>query len=124
MTHISPKNAPLDATAMGMAWLCLIHCLALPLVATSFSAIAVLAEAEWIHKILALMALPLSLFAILRSDGLPLRGAFTIGAALGVTLLLAGAFVEAFHDIEKPLTVAGAVLLSTAHLWRWRYLQH
>ncbi|MEM9988146.1 MAG: MerC domain-containing protein, partial [Pseudomonadota bacterium] len=92
--------------------------------ATSFSAVAVLAEAEWIHKVLALMALPLSLFAILRSDGLPLRGAFAIGAALGVTLLLAGAFVEAFHDIEKPLTVAGAVLLSAAHLWRWRYLQH
>ena len=42
-------------------------------------------------------------------------------APLGLSLLIAGAFVETFHHIETPLSVAGAILLATAHICRWRF---
>lgn len=109
----------LDASAVGLSCLCLVHCLLLPIVSAALPAAGLWAEAEWLHKLLVLTALPVTALAAVRhregTGGLP----FLAPAILGLALLLSAAFVEALHDFETSLTVAGAVLLASAHIWRW-----
>ena len=56
----------LDSAAIGVSTLCIIHCLALPLLVVALPALAVVAEVEWVHKALVLVAAPVSLFALTR----------------------------------------------------------
>lgn len=116
----SPAINGFDATGIGLSSLCLLHCLALPLIAVAAPAAGAWAEAEWIHKVLVLAALPISGYAVLRRVFDPGGVVFFIAAVAGLSLLVAAAFVEAFHDLEKPVTVAGALLLAGAHLYWWR----
>lgn len=113
------QNA-LDLSGVGLSCLCLLHCMALPLLAVSVPVLAVFSEAEWIHKAFVLMAVPVALLAIFTVQ--PARNKPSIIALMfaGVSLLFAGAFVEALHDYETTLTVIGALCLGSAHIWRWR----
>ena len=110
----------LDGAAIGVSMLCIIHCLALPLLVVALPALAVVAEVEWLHKALVLVAAPVSLFALTRLEGVQGRWLISALIVVGLALLIAGAFVEALHDHEVALTVAGALILSVAHIWRWR----
>ena len=112
-------SSPADFFAIGLSSLCIVHCLALPLLAVSLPVLGVVAEAEWVHKLLVLTALPISAFAILRTRGHVLNFLFVLPIMAGFTLLLAGAFMERFHDYETLLTVCGALLVAGGHLWRW-----
>lgn len=116
---MSTKVSVLDSSAIGLSGLCLIHCLALPVVSAFLPLAGTLAEIEWIHKVLVLIALPVTLLAIFRHGATKVGVTFIVPALAGLGLLLSAAFVEALHDLETPLTVAGAVLLSAAHIWRW-----
>jgi hypothetical protein len=109
----------LDASAAGLSLMCLIHCLLLPVFAAFLPVAGVLAEMEWIHKALVLTALPITALAIARHRTGKVRFSFVLPAVLGLALLLAAGFVEELHEFETPLTVAGAVLLASAHIWRW-----
>lgn len=42
-------------------------------------------------------------------------------AAAGLSLMLASAFMEALHDVETLITVTGAMMVATAHIWRWKH---
>ncbi|MEO0881239.1 MAG: MerC domain-containing protein [Pseudomonadota bacterium] len=108
-----------DMAAMGLSGLCLLHCLALPMF-ISLSPIFGLASEEWVHGALAIAASAISLSVI--AVGRPGRNRLSfVGLAIvGMALLLAAPFVEALHDYETPLTVAGASLLALAHAIRWR----
>ncbi|MEL6754286.1 MAG: MerC domain-containing protein, partial [Pseudomonadota bacterium] len=112
-------SAAVDASAITLSGLCLVHCLALPLAASSLAVAGALAEMEWLHRGFVVAAVPLTLFAIFRGQGQPGQLGFSLVAGLGLGLLVAGAFVEALHDYETPLTVVGAILLASAHAWRW-----
>ena len=120
MTVRSSAAPVLDASAMTLSALCLIHCLALPVLAVSLPVFGVWAEAEWVHKAFVV-------FAVLISGGLIIQSVvrrqtltFAGLAVSGLAFLIAGAFVEAFHDHETLLTVIGALLLASAHVIRWR----
>ncbi|MHA7871031.1 MAG: MerC domain-containing protein [Hyphococcus sp.] len=109
-----------DAAAVGLSSFCLIHCLALPVLALALPIAGALAEHEWIHKALVLTAIPFSGYAVF------IRGAhlrdrlFVLLVTLGLALLTASAFIEYFHALEKPMTTVGAIFVATGHLWRWR----
>lgn len=109
-----------DFAGAGISSLCVLHCLALPVLAASLPIAGALAEMEWIHKGLVLLALPISGGALL--DRRPKL--VDIGVVLlllsGLSVLLASAFAEALHDYETPLTVLGALLLTAGHVRRWR----
>ena len=116
---MTSNTSAVDTSAIGLSTLCLIHCLALPVIGAFLPLAGVVAEAEWIHQVLVLMAFPITVFAITRHGAAKVRLSFIVPALVGLSLLLAAGFVEALHDYETWLTTAGAVLLASAHLWRW-----
>ena len=119
------QNAALiDTSAIGLSGLCLIHCLALPLAGVALPIAGTLAEAEWVHQALVLPTLPITALALARTRAEHGGLGFVLPALLGLTLLLAGAFVEPLHDHERLLTVAGALSLATAHGRRWARGHH
>ncbi len=108
--------AAIDGTAITLSGLCLIHCLALPLLSASLPIVGAWAEAEWLHKTFVVAALPFSLMALLaKGTSWIVRGLIISG----LSLLIAGAFVEALHDYETQLTVLGGLALATGHILRW-----
>lgn len=120
--QLPPANAQtarLDLCAAGLSTLCLLHCLALPLLVAVLPLAAQAADNELVHRVLVVAAVPVSLRVIWKT--LPVDGSgLFIGAALGgLGLLLVGAFIEALEAYEQPITVAGGLLLGSAHLWNW-----
>ncbi|CAN0314023.1 unnamed protein product, partial [Chrysoparadoxa australica] len=121
MTRGRPQLHALDATAVTLSGLCLIHCVALPMVFGVLPLACVIAEAEWLHKAFVIMAVPVTIFVMTRCDlSKQERLIFNAMAGTGLSLLLAAAFVHDLHDYETVLTVCGAVLLAGAQTWRWR----
>lgn len=112
----------LDAGAIALSSLCLLHCLALPVLAAALPLLGVWAEAEWVHALFVAIAAPLTGFALWRAHRQhPLPPAALLSAALGLLLLLAGAAEWPSHDTETPMTVAGSLLLAATHIWNaWR----
>ena len=113
----SPSPALLDAGALALSSLCLLHCLALPLLAAALPLFGAWAQAEWVHLLFVAIALPLTGYALWRADRrhrLPVM-AWT-AAGLGLGLLLAGALELPSHAWETPLTVTGSLLLAATHV--------
>ncbi|MEM9054961.1 MAG: MerC domain-containing protein [Pseudomonadota bacterium] len=108
--------AAIDGAAITLSGLCLVHCLALPLVSASLPIAGIWADAEWLHKAFVVAALPFSALAL---RARPVNWAVIGLIVLGLVLLVLGAFVEPLHDYEVQLTVIGAVALSTGHALRW-----
>lgn len=105
---------------MGLSGLCLVHCLVLPILASAAPLLGPIADAQWVHELLVLCALPVSIYALARTHPMPVRVVFLAMFAVGATLLIVGAFVAALREHEVLLTVGGALILAAAHLWRWR----
>lgn len=116
-----PHNAIFDASAILLSTLCLIHCLALPLLAAALPLLGVWAEEEWVHVLFVAIALPLTGFALWRAHrrrSLPV--ALRVLAASGLAGLLAGALQWPGEAWETPITVAGSLMLASAHVWNWK----
>lgn len=121
---MTKSSLVIDQSAITVSTLCLIHCLVLPIIVTSLPVLGVLAEAEWLHRLFVLIAIPLSLIAFLPPLKTGYKHAMRIFAFCGVSLLAASAFVERLHDYETQLTVIGALMLGAAHLCRIIYRRH
>ena len=113
----SASSSLLDASAIGLSGLCLIHCLALPLLAALTPALAAWSGAEWIHGAVVVVAVPLSALALWRRGQ---RLSVIAPALLGLGLLALGALHWPTHDLETPITVAGSLALAGAHVANWR----
>ena len=107
-----------DGAAMAISGLCLLHCLALPLLASTAPVFSVLAENELVHKALVLLAVPFTLTAALGSAKLRQSAVFFVLALIGFLGLGSAAFIEALHDHEVALTIVGSGALAAAHRWR------
>ncbi len=116
---MTTRTASVDVAAVGLSGLCLIHCLALPLLSAFLPVAGAIAEAEWVHTAFVLAAWPVSGSAIWRSLSRKSLWPFSTAAGAGLIVLTAAAFVEALHDHETLLTVIGAIVLAGAHLWRF-----
>ena len=116
MTTLSPKAAAIDGVAISLSGLCLIHCLALPVVSAILPIAGSWAEIEWIHKAFVVAALPFSLLALASERATGIIGGLI---ASGFILLAAAAFAEPLHDHETALTLLGGLLLASGHALRW-----
>lgn len=125
MNRLSAKGvrwspvARLDMFAVGLSTLCVLHCVALPVLVALMPVAAQAAENELVHRVLVVAAVPVSLRVVWKTRPLSANRLFVGAALTGLGLLLLAAFVEAVGPYEEPVTIAGAVLLGTAHLWHW-----
>ena len=108
-----------DISAISLSALCVIHCLAIPVVSAMLPVGALWLGHEWVHWGLVAAAVPVTGYSIWVSLLSKEGGKFVAGAVTGLGLLIAAAAVPALHDYETLLTVAGAVLLAASHLYRW-----
>ncbi len=118
-------SALFDASAIALSTLCLIHCLALPLLAAALPLFGAWAKDEWVHVVFVAIAAPLTGLALWRAHQhhrLPV--ALRLLAAAGLAGLLAGAFGWPREAWETPITVAGSLALASAHVWNWTRHHH
>ena len=110
-----------DGLAVGASVLCLIHCLALPIVIAALPALAARLDlGEGFHLGVLAFALPVSAVAL--GEGWRRHRGLTplfVGAA-GLTFLAAGLAFEEWVAVETGVTVAGSLLLAGAHVANWR----
>ncbi len=116
---ISSSSTLIDVSAVSFSTLCLIHCLAIPVLGAILPVGIAWFENEWAHRLAVLATLPISGYAIASSLRARERVAFCIAASVGLILLICAAFVESLHDFETPLTVVGALILAFSHIVRW-----
>lgn len=106
-----------DALAGSLSLACLIHCLALPIAVAAVPALAGWLDVpESLHLILFALALPVSGLALWRGHARHARAYPAWAGAAGLMLMAAGLVI---HELETPLTVAGALALAAAHLANW-----
>jgi MerC mercury resistance protein len=111
-----------DRGAIGVSILCMVHCLALPVLVVlfPFGIFAVLAENHW-HWLFLALAAPISLLAFLRTSPHIRSPVFAVGMVLGIVLLAIGVWVDD-HDQQIFFTVLGAISLLAAHVYNLRRL--
>jgi len=105
-----------DLSAAALSGLCLVHCLALPVLASLLPVLGAWSEAEWVHAVFVLVAVPLSIGALWRAHArAPLPASLWLMGALGLLLLAAGALGWPRPQWEAPVTVAGSLALVATH---------
>ena len=109
----------MDLYAVGLSTLCVLHCVALPVLVALMPVATQAAESELVHRVLVVIAVPVSLRVVWRTRLMSGNRLFVGAALVGLALLLLGAFIEAVSTYEEPITVAGGTLLASAHIWHW-----
>lgn len=114
--------SPLDRLGVALSGLCLVHCLALPVLISLMPALSFwLPTTSWMHPVLIAVALPVTgtaLWAGYRRHGQP---APPLLGAMGLLLLILGA-LAATQALDSGLTVTGGLAIALAHLRNWRAL--
>ena len=117
-----------DKTAIGLSFLCTLHCLALPLLLVVLPSLAAMPFADEVfHLWMLALVIPISIFAL--TSGYrrhQSRDLLILGGAGLLIMILAAVFG---HDIvgeagEKWGTVIGAVMLAWGHFKNYRLCQH
>lgn len=113
-----------DRIGISLSGICLIHCLAFPVV---LSLLPMWASGDalhdWLHPVFAILLVPTTIFAWVR--GLRVHGRKIIGIplAIGLVLVVAASVVaglEAGEATEVVITSLGSVLLVIGHFANWR----
>lgn len=109
----------LDGAAATLSALCLVHCLALPLVVAGLPFLAQYSEGH-LHAQVLVIVLPLSTVALLLGYRRHRNWRILLGGSLGMLLLIAGATIA--HEqlglaADRAFTIAGSLVLATAHFY-------
>ncbi len=112
-----------DRLGIGLSFLCMIHCLALPVLLTGLATAAV---AESFHLWVALLIVPVALVAALPSYRTHRQRGVLWLLGTGVLLLFAALLLEPVvgQTGENAVTVAGGVLLVAGHWKNWHARPH
>lgn len=111
----------LDGAAVGASWLCLAHCLFLPLAFALLPALAgMVTVPEWFHALVLAVTLPVSAAALLPRHAGHRRVIPLALAATGFLALGGGLLGGSVPMVETGLTVLGSMLLAAAHVANWR----
>ena len=120
MTQDTQKSRSwLDGIAVGLSMLCLVHCLALPLIIIGVPLLAQFAETH-LHYQLLLLVVPLSVVAFAIGYRRHRMWRILVAGAAGLGLLIVGATIA--HSqlgllADRLFTIAGSLLLAAAH-WK------
>ncbi len=111
----------LDIASMSLSGLCVVHCLALPVLAVLLPFLSVFTNSEWVHPLLVIIAAPLSLLALASSNAWR-KWRVSLPIAGGLILLAVAAFAPVTDLADTVLSVTGALMIAAAHLMN--YLGH
>jgi hypothetical protein len=119
MLAVSDHPPPLvDGIAVSASLLCLVHCLAPPLLAASLPALGLfVVHSQLFHTLLLMLAMPLGVWALGR--GRHRAGWWPLAVGLAGFTLMGAALLSAPLS-ERWLTVAGVSLVAIAHWGNWR----
>lgn len=122
-TNRAPESGHADSWAIGLSGLCLVHCLALPVVAMAAPAALGLEQFHWeFHVAFLVVAVALTIFAFwptqLHGRALRRSKRAMALAALGLGFMLS-ALIGPLHAHERLLTTIGVLLLAAAHVLNW-----
>lgn len=109
---------------MAGSLLCVLHCVSTPLLIGYLSTVGLgFLGQEIFHQVLAVALLAVAVFAFLPGYRMHRRTSIVVTGVLGIFLLLTAGFapeglLPAYADVT--LTIAGSVLLVTAHVFNRR----
>ena len=118
----------LDGVGVGMSMLCLVHCLALPLLVAALPLIAAsVVTSESFHVWMLVAIVPTSVLALGSGFRKHRQAMLFLPGVAGLCLIAAGAFGPALIGmppwLDTALTVFGGLLLATAHVLNYLLLQ-
>ena len=124
-SRVTPSNF-MDKAAVVLSGLCLVHCLALPVMLVVLPFLNELAQGH-LHAQMLVVVVPVSVFAFAR--GFRVHGNRYVIAfgTLGLTLLLVGGtFVHDHYGLaaDRALTIAGSLVLAVCHFYNSRLSRH
>jgi hypothetical protein len=111
------KTNWLDGTAVVLSALCLVHCLALPLIVIGVPFLAQFAEGH-LHLQMLVVVLPLSTLALGIGYRRHRNSRILIGGIVGMLLLIIGATIAHAQlglIADRAFTICGSLTLATAH---------
>ncbi len=116
---MSKSTSWLDGAAVGLSALCLIHCLALPILVAGLPFLAQFSEGH-LHAQMLIIIVPLSVVALGLGFRHHRRTWILLVGALGMLTLYVGATLA--HDrlgltADRIFTIVGAIVLATAHFY-------
>lgn len=125
----SPKELTqsADKAAIGLSFICALHCLLLPIAIALLPSAAMFGfDDEWFHRLLLVFVLPVSVFALV--SGLKRHkkiSVLTIGITGLIILIVDAAFGhEVFGETgERLITLLGSVSVAISHLWNFHLCQ-
>lgn len=121
-------SSVLDTVAVGLSGLCLVHCLALPLLIALLPLVgATLIDHESFHQIILIAVVPTTAIALGSGYIRHRRAAIAALGAVGIGALAFAAFaLHALHAhaMETWITVAGGLILAVAHIRNFRHCRH
>lgn len=116
----------LDKTAVTLSGLCLLHCLALPLV---LIALPFLGEfsAEHLHAQMLIVVIPVSLFAFATGYRRHRNSCVIACGVLGmIVLVIGGTVAHRYYGLtaDRLLTIVGTMILAVTHFYNSRLSRH
>ena len=118
---------PADKIAISLSVLCVIHCLATPMLIVFLPSVAsVWMESELLHMWMVVAVLPTSVLALTLGCKKHRNLKVVVGGIVGLACLLVAVASEVlgFGEVfEKSLTLLGATLISIAHYFNYRLCQ-
>ena len=127
MDNRSPRpGGILDRAAIALSGLCLLHCLALPLIILVLPALGA-DDGGHFHVQMLIVVVPVSVVAFAMGIKRHRRYAVVAAGVVGIGLMAIGATVA--HDrfgllADTLLTVSGALILATAHFYNSKLSRH
>ncbi len=110
----------LDGFALSASALCMVHCLALPLLLAVLPALTSRFSGPWFHIVMLMVAIPTSVIALVGGFRRHhLLWPLFLGAT-GLTLMAGGVMFEGRFIVETGMTVFGSAMLASAHIMNWR----
>ena len=115
-----------DKAAVILSGLCLVHCLALPVLIAVLPFVGALGD-EHLHAELLLVVIPISVFAFVIGFRRHRSRSVVVVGALGMAVLaVGGTYVHSRYGIaaDRAMTVAGSAILAIAHFFNSRRTRH
>ncbi|WP_108811853.1 MerC family mercury resistance protein [Sphingorhabdus sp. Alg231-15] len=106
-----------DRAAIALSAACVVHCIALPVLAVSSPFLAVVAQAEWLHWTMVVMAVFASMSVLMSSPSARVP-AFLVPAGFGGLFITGALFAEHFGMEDTLPTIIGGGLIASAHIYR------